>query len=90
MKKLKLIFAFLIFSLFLVSFAQIGLVRAQTSNVYIRVDGIVVGTDKLQRNDNVYTFTGNISASISVQKSFITIDGSGYTLQGSVAYPVEE
>ena len=87
MKKLKLIFGFLVFSLFLVSFAQIVFVRAQSSTIYIRVDGTVVGTDKLQRNDNVYTFTGNISGSLAVQKSFITIDGSGYTLQGSGAYP---
>jgi len=77
----------LVFSVILVPLSQIGGVTAQSSIIYIRADGTVEGTDKIQRNDNVYTFTGNISGSLAVQKSFITIDGSGYTLQGNVAYP---
>ncbi|MFA5363866.1 MAG: hypothetical protein WC325_01630 [Candidatus Bathyarchaeia archaeon] len=41
------------------------------------------GTDKIQRDGNVYTLTGNLSAvGIIVQRSNIVLDGAGYTLDG--------
>ena len=49
--------------------------------IFIMADGSVWGTDKIQRNENIYTFTGNIDGSIVVQKDNIVIDGAGYTLQ---------
>ena len=52
-------------------------------NIYIRADGSVEGTDKIQRNGNVYTLTGNISGSIQVQRSHIVINGAGYAVKGN-------
>ena len=51
--------------------------------IYIRADGSVEGTDKIHRDENLYTLTGNISGGIQVQKSYIVIDGAGYTVQGN-------
>jgi len=55
-------------------------------NIEITPDGNVTGTDKIQHNETIYTFTGNISGSIVVLRDNITIDGAGYTLQGN-GYP---
>lgn len=54
-----------------------------SGSVYIEEDGSVVGTDKIQRNGDIYTLTGNISGGIQVQRSYIVIDGAGYTVQGN-------
>jgi parallel beta-helix repeat protein len=51
--------------------------------IYIRAGGSVEGTDQIQRVGNVYTFTGNINASIVVEKDDIVIEGAGYALRGS-------
>jgi parallel beta-helix repeat protein len=52
-------------------------------NLTIKPDGsIEPTTDLLERNGTVYTFKGDIYGSIMVQKSGVTIDGAGYTLQG--------
>jgi putative cofactor-binding repeat protein len=51
----------------------------------IKSDGTVGGTDKIQQNGNVYTFTDNIDAPKSgllVEKDNVVIDGAGYTLKG--------
>jgi parallel beta-helix repeat protein len=77
-----LLVLFLLFSSFLVTFSQITLVKAE-STIYIRADGSVEGTDKIQRNGEIYVLTGNISAGIQVQKSNIVLDGAGYTIQGN-------
>jgi len=52
--------------------------------IYIRADGLVEpSTELISSIDNVtYTFTGDIYDSIVVERSNITIDGNGYTLQG--------
>ena len=66
----------------LVSLSKINMVKAG-GTIYIRSDGTVVGTDKIQRDGNVYTFTGNIYDSIVVERDNIVVDGAGYTLQGT-------
>jgi parallel beta-helix repeat protein len=72
----------LLVSIILVSFPQIGLVKAEDT-IYIRADGSVEGTDKIQRDGNVYTFTDNIvNQSIIVEKDDIVVDGAGNTLEG--------
>ena len=53
--------------------------------IYIRADGSVGGTDKIQRDRNIYTFTSNITAPMVVDRDNIVIDGAGYTLQGKVS-----
>lgn len=50
--------------------------------IYIRADGLIEGTDKLQRIGNVYTLTDNIKASIRVEKDDIVVDGAGYIIEG--------
>jgi len=62
-------------------------VKAEAA-IYIRADGTVEGTDKIQRDGNVYTFTGKISIDrakvdgIAVERDNIVVDGAGYSLQG--------
>jgi len=82
LKKLMSIIALLlVLSFVLVSLPQIGLVKAE-STIYIRADGSVEGTDKIQREGNVYTFTDNINGEIVVERDNIVVDGDSYTLQG--------
>jgi parallel beta-helix repeat protein len=69
----------------LVSLPQINIVRA-SETIYIRADGSVEGTDKVQRNGNVYTFIDNIYDSIVVERNDIVVDGAGYILQGTGVY----
>jgi parallel beta-helix repeat protein len=61
-----------------------GFVKAQRQyTVYIRADGSVEGTDKILREGDVYTLTGDISGGIKVERNFTVIDGAGFTLQGN-------
>ncbi|MEJ2272847.1 MAG: hypothetical protein P8X91_10365 [Candidatus Bathyarchaeota archaeon] len=83
MKICSLVVLLLIFSIFLVSFPHIKEVKAQNNIVYIRADGTVEGTDKIQREGNIYTFTGNIFNEINVERSNIVIDGANFSLQSS-------
>jgi len=80
-KKITTTFALLlVLSFTLVSISEIGIVKAE-GTIYIRSDGTVEGTDKIHRNGNVYTFTGNIYDPIVVEKDNIVVDGDGYVLQ---------
>ena len=81
-KSASLLVLLLMVSVVLVSLPQIGVVKAQ-STIYIRSDGSIEGTDKIQRDGDVYTFTDNVSnGPIFVEKDSIVIDGAGYILQG--------
>jgi len=51
--------------------------------IYIRATGEVEGTDKILRNEDTYIFIDDINDSIVVERSNITIDGNGYTLQST-------
>jgi parallel beta-helix repeat protein len=70
----------------IVAFPNVEIVKAEET-IYIRADGSVEGTDKIQRDGNVYTFSENISIDGSgidgliVEKDNIVIDGADYTLQ---------
>jgi len=72
----------LILSVVFVSFSQIRVAQAE-GTIYIRTDGSIEGTDKIQREGNVYNLTGNIDGSIVVEKDNVVVDGKGYTLQGT-------
>ncbi len=72
----------LILSFTLIILTNVEVVGA-SGTVYIRADGSVEGTDRIQRNGDIYTLTDNISEGIQVQRSFIVLDGAGYTLQGT-------
>ena len=92
-KSVSVLILLLFLPVVFVSLPQIRIVKAE-STIYIRADGTVEGTDKIQRNGNVYTFLGNISIDgskvdgIIVEKDNIVIDGAGYTLQetGNLSY----
>jgi parallel beta-helix repeat protein len=78
----------LLVSVVLLSFLQIEVVKAE-GTIYIRADGSVEGTDKIQRNENIYTLTGSIyDKRMIVEKSNIIIDGNGQMLsgQGAIMY----
>jgi len=84
MKKITTTIALLlILSFVLVSLPEIGIVKAE-STIYIRADGSIEGTEKIQRDGDVYTFTDKIvNQSITVDRNDIIIDGSGLTLEGT-------
>lgn len=54
-----------------------------SGTIYIRPDGSVEGTDRIQRNGDIYTFTDNLYDSIVVERDNIAVDGASYTLQGA-------
>ena len=83
MKKITATIALiLVLSFVLVSLLEIVIVKADNT-IYIRADGSVEGTNNIQRNGDIYTFTDNVSDErILVEKDNIVIDGAGYTLQG--------
>lgn len=100
-KRLALCLAFLIFTLTVTMLG--GYVAANftpvlpSDNIIIEADGRVVGTDKIVRNGDIYTFVGNVSGTNTIQGNFqgnmscalaiyrsnIIIDGAGFTLQGN-------
>jgi parallel beta-helix repeat protein len=81
-KSAILLVLLLLVSVILISFSQIGVAQAE-GTIYIRADGSVEGTDKIQRDGNVYTFTGDIYGPIVVEKDDVVVDGAGYILQGN-------
>jgi len=85
MKKITLaLVLLLILSFIFVSLPQIGVANVHVT-FYIRADGSVEPyTRKIQRMENVYSFTDNINGSIIVERDNITIDGAGYTLSGDM------
>ena len=57
--------------------------EANPGTIYIRADGSIdPPTANITTSDYItYTFTGNISDSIIVERNNIVVDGAGYTLQ---------
>ena len=53
-----------------------------SGTIYIRPDGSVEGTDKIQRDGDIYTFDENIYGSIIVERDNIVLDGANFTLEG--------
>jgi len=90
-KKITAIIALiLVLSFVLVFLLKIRTVKEE-STIYIRADGSVERTDKIQRDGNVYTFIDNITSNnsddsdicIVIERSNVIVNGNGYTLQGS-------
>jgi parallel beta-helix repeat protein len=81
MRKLLLAFALALLS----ATAIAGFIRPVSAEdtVLIKSDGSVEPvTAPIQRDGDVYTFTGNIYDSIVVERDNIVVDGAGFTLQG--------
>jgi parallel beta-helix repeat protein len=64
-------------------------VKADTK-IYIRADGsIEPSTANIMTTDMIhYTFTGNISKRIIIERDNIIVDGNGYTLQGPGSFGI--
>ncbi len=62
--------------------AQLNFAVADEPGVYILSSGEIIGTNNIVRDGNVYTLTGNVAGSLTVQKDNITIEGAGYRVQG--------
>jgi len=58
-------------------------IAGASGTIYIRATGEVEGTDKIERDGDLYTFTDNINDSIVVERDNIVVDGAGYKVQGS-------
>ncbi len=55
--------------------------------VYIRADGSVEGTTKIQRQGDVYTLTEDLQCfCLDVRRSNIIFDGNGHTLYAEIAF----
>jgi hypothetical protein len=100
-KKSAVRLAFLIFVL--AAAMLVGYVSANFApvlppdNIIIESDGAMVGTDKIVRNGDTYTFVGDVSGTKTIQgntvgdmscalgvyRSNIIIDGAGFTLQSN-------
>jgi parallel beta-helix repeat protein len=53
-----------------------------SGTIYIRADGSVEGTDKIQCDGNVYSFTDNLYEPLVVEKDDIVVDGAGHSIEG--------
>jgi len=80
----RVLILLLILCFAVVSISPVGVVKAQSvTYIYIKADGSVEGTDKIHRDENVYTLTDNIDrSSIMVLNDGVVVDGAGYALRG--------
>lgn len=82
MKRAQLALAIVLVLLFSVLAGALADAAATEGLVYIRANGSVEGTDKIQRDGDSYILTGDLACGVQVERSNIVFDGSGYTLQG--------
>jgi parallel beta-helix repeat protein len=55
-----------------------------SGTIYIRADGSIdPPTAPIQRNGDIYTFTGSIYDSVVIERNSIVVDGAGHTIQGA-------
>jgi parallel beta-helix repeat protein len=83
MKRIASALALILVVLFSLAILSCQIPTANAS-FHISSDGHVSGTDKLHRNDNLYTFTDDVYMDIKVEKSNIIIDGAGFKLEKRV------
>lgn len=82
MKEIKIV-SILILAFFFTVLLPPAPVLAQENDpnlIYIRVDGDVEGTNLISRDENLYTFTTNITGSIIFEKDHVILDGNGFVL----------
>jgi len=93
-KSTSTIILVIILSFALVAVPEVNMVKADPVFGVIRImpDGTVEGTDKIQRDGDTYTFTGDVngyldntfgelSGFLLVMKDNVVIDGAGHTIQ---------
>jgi parallel beta-helix repeat protein len=68
---------------------EIRLAKASSGTIYIGADGSIdPPTALIQRDGDLYTLIGNITSDsdgIVIQRNNMTLDGAGYTIQGSMS-----
>lgn len=58
--------------------------KVKSGTVYIKSDGTIdPGTAPISKVGNIYTLTGNIYDNLEIQRSGITLDGDGYSIDGT-------
>ena len=80
-KQIPMLMLLLVLGSAAVSISNIHVVKAE-STIYIRANGNVEGTNKIQRTVDVYTFTADIYGCIVVERDNVVLNGAGYTLKG--------
>jgi parallel beta-helix repeat protein len=84
-RAVPLVLAFLLFSATLTSYT-LGIAQTPHTVIYIKVDGSVEPSNvPIKLVGDVYTFTGDIDASIVVERNGTVIDGAGFSLRGTGA-----
>lgn len=81
----KKITIFVLITIIVLLTFTIDVAKPQSSRprVFIRPNGNVdPASAPIQRNDNVYTFTGDVYAELTIEKADIVLDGAGYILHG--------
>jgi hypothetical protein len=68
-------------SFILIFIPEIQIVKAENIPIYIRTDGSIEGTDKIRKDGNIYTLTGNIEGNVTIERSDVVIYGDWYTIQ---------
>ena len=81
MRKILLAAILAITLLLLVQFPRLEVAKG-SGEIYIRPDGSVEGTDKIERIGDTFIFNDNINGTVIVERSNIVIDGNGYSLEG--------
>jgi len=82
----KIVLLALVLIIILVAVLVVFLIprEAKPGTIYIRANGDVEGTDKIDFVEGQYIFTDNIfNQSIVVERDAILVAGAGYTLQGT-------
>lgn len=84
MNGVKLVALAFVVAVFLaMSVVDVAEPQAPRSRVFIKSNGDVEpASAPIQRSGNTYSFTGDVSAELTVEKGGIVIDGAGYTLHG--------
>ncbi|MFZ7138638.1 MAG: NosD domain-containing protein [archaeon] len=88
MNKITISALIIVLSVTVVSISEVGVVNAE-GVIFIRADGSVEGTDKIQREGDVYIFLDDIVVNgskiegIVIEKSDIVLDGAGFLFHGT-------
>jgi len=75
----------LILMLSVISLYGLGLHSVEayaTATIYIRADGSVEGTDKIQRDGNAYTLIEDLNGAVDAMDAFIAIEKDGIVFEG--------
>lgn len=85
-----IILCLILFTVLPLGLGHVDALSPFTGIIRVTPDGTVEGTDKISRDDNVYTLSGDIDGSvdngcifITIEKDGVVFDGAGRTIQGT-------